>query len=302
MTKTVCASLREWLAAEGRAALMRMPRKKRATSALQMNLGLLLQAQGQLEGAEVLYREALEARRAKFGNWHPETLDSINCLGTLLQDQGQLEDAGVLLREALEASRAILGTRHPNTLASINNLGSLLQAQGQLEDARVLLREALEGFRATLGNRHPSTLTTISNLGRLLHDQGQLGEAETLLFEALGGCIATLAEGHRTRLRSQAWLADVRRAQGRMKSARALVDARVISTAREALGPMVDTTLMLEAIHARLECAADGGLDPLKSALERMRTVLGPQHSETRRCAVALSQEEEAAFAFALQP
>ena len=344
VTKTVCASLREWLAAEGRAALMRMPRKKRATSALQMNLGLLLQAQGQLEKAEVLYREALEARRARFGNWHPETLDSINCLGTLLQDQGQLEDAGVLLREALdgcratlgnrhpetldsisnlgsllqaqgqledagvllrealEASRAILGTRHPNTLASINTLGSLLQAQGQLEDARVLLREALEGFRATLGNRHPSTLTTISNLGRLLHDQGQLGEAETLLFEALGGCIATLAEGHRTRLRSQAWLADVRRAQGRMKSARALVDARVISTAREALGPMVDTTLMLEAIHARLECAADGGLDPLKSALERMRTVLGPQHSETRRCAVALSQEEEAAFAFALQP
>jgi tetratricopeptide (TPR) repeat protein len=213
----------------------------------------------------------------------------------LLQGQGQLEDAGVLLREALEASRAILGTRHPNTLASTNNLGSLLQAQGQLEDARVLLREALEGFRATLGNRHPSTLTTISNLGRLLHDQGQLGEAETLLFEALGGCIATLAEGHRTRLRSQAWLADVRRAQGRLESARALVDARVISTAREALGPMVDTTLMLEAIHARLECAAGGGIHSLKSALERMRTVLGPQHSETRRCAVALSEEEEAA-------
>ena len=96
----------------------------------------------------------------------------------------------------------------------------------------------------------------MNNLGRLLQDQGRLGEAETLLLEAHDGCAATLAEGHRTRLRSQAWLADVRRAQGRIESARALVDARVLSTARAALGPTVDTTLLLEAVHARLECAA----------------------------------------------
>ena len=211
VTATVCASLREWLAAEGRAALARMPREERATSVLQ------------------------------------------NQLGSLLRDQGKLDEAGVLYREALEARRATLGDRHPDTLGSIHNLG------------------------------------------RLLHDQGRLGEAETLLLEAHDGCAATLAEGQRTRLRSQAWLADVRRAQGRIESARALVDARVLSTARAALGPTVDTTLMLEAVHARLECAAGGGLSPLKAALERMRTVLGPEHAETRRCAVALAQEEEAA-------
>ena len=171
----------------------------------------------------------------------------------------------------------------------------LLKAQGKLDEAGVLLREALEASRATLGDRHPDTLGSINNLGRLLHDQGRLGEAETLLLEAHDGCAATLAEGQRTRLRSQAWLADVRRAQGRFESARALVDARVLSTARAALGPTVDTTLMLEAVHARLECAAGGGLSPLKAALERMRTVLGPEPTETRRCAVAFSQEEEAA-------
>jgi hypothetical protein len=69
----------------------------------------------------------------------------------------------------------------------------------------------------------------------------------------------------------------------------------VLSTARAALGPTVDTTLLLEAVHARLECAAGGGLSPLQAALERMRIVLGPEHPETRRCAEALSQEEEAA-------
>ena len=76
------------------------------------------------------------------------------------------------------------------------------------------------------------------------------------LLEAHDGCATTLAEGHRTRLRSQAWLADVRCAQGRIESARALVDAHVLGTARAALGPTVDTTLLLEAVHARLECAA----------------------------------------------
>ena len=259
------------------------------------NLGLLLQYQGKLDEAGVLYREALEARRAMHGDRHPSTLRSINNLGSLLQDQGKLDEAGALLREALEAMRATLGDRHPNSLVSINNLGTLLQAQGKLDEAGVLFCEALEASRATLGDRHPDTLRAINNLGRLLHDQGRLGEAETLLLEAHDGCAATLAEGQRTRLRSQAWLADVRRAQGRIESARALVDARVLSTARAALGPTVDTTLMLEAVHARLECAAGGGLSPLQAALERMRTVLGPEHPETRRCAVALSQEEEAA-------
>jgi tetratricopeptide (TPR) repeat protein len=379
VTATVCASLREWLAAEGRAALARMPREERAMSVLQNqlgrllhyqgkldeagvllrdaleasratlgdrhpktltsinHLGLLLQYQGKLDEAGVLLREALEARRATLGDRHPDTLESMNNLGGLLQDQGELEEAGVLLREALEARRATLGDRHPGTLTSIGSLGRLLKAQGKLDEAGVLIREALEarratlgdrhpktlvsiGYlgrllqdqgkldeagvlyrealeasRATLGDRHPSTLISIAFLGRLLHDQGRLGEAETLLLEAHDGCAATLAEGHHTRLRSQAWLADVRRAQGRIESARALVDARVLSTARAALGPTVDTTLMLEAVHARLECAAGGGLSPLQAALERMRTVLGPEHAETHRCAVALSQEEEAA-------
>jgi len=337
VTATVCASLREWLAAEGRAALARMPREARATSVLQDRLGRLLQAQGKLDEAGVLLREALEAkratigdrhpdtlvsmnnlalllldqgkldeagvllretleaRRATLGDRHPRTLTSINNLGTLLQDQGKLDEAGVLYREALEARRATLGDRHPDTLVSINNLGVLLKDQGKLDESGVLYREALEARRVTLGDRHPDTLGSINNLGRLLHDQGRLGEAETLLLEAHDGCAATLSEGHRTWLRSQAWLADVRRAQGRIESARALVDARVLSTARAALGPTVDTTLLLEAVHARLECAAGGGLSPLKASLERMRTVLGPEHPETRRCAVALSQEEEAA-------
>ena len=184
-----------------------------------------------------------------------------------------------------------LGDRHPDTLTSINNLGTLLHSKGELDEAALLLDEALAMRRATLGARHPHTLGSMNNFARLLYDQGRLEEACMLLSEALDGCVATLAEGHRTRLRSQAWLADVLRAQGRLPSARALLHASVLSTSRAALGFSVDTTLMLEAIDARLRCAEGGGLEPLKMALERMSTVLGPEHPETRRCATALARE-----------
>ena len=273
---------------------------RHATTLLSINnLGLLLKDQGKLNEAAPLLQKAVEARRATLGDRHAQTLFSINNLGLLLQAQGKLDEAAPLLREALEARRATLGDRHAQTLFSISNMGRLLQDQGKLDEAAPLCREALEARRATLGARHPDTLTSISNMGLLLYEQNKLDEAEVLLSEALDGCVATFADGHRTRLRSQAWLSDVRRAQGRIESARVLVEASVIGMAREALGPTVDTTLMLEAVHARLQCAEGGGLEPLKSALERMSAVLGREHPETRRCRSALAMEEKAAAAAA---
>ena len=81
---------------------MRMPREKRATSKLQMNLGLLLQAQGKLEDAEVLFRESIEVHRARYGDQHPSTLTSISNLGRLLQDRDKLEDADHAFRHAVD--------------------------------------------------------------------------------------------------------------------------------------------------------------------------------------------------------
>ena len=48
------------------------------------NLGVLLQAKGDLAAAESLLREALEVRRETLGNRHPRTLNSTNNLGVLL--------------------------------------------------------------------------------------------------------------------------------------------------------------------------------------------------------------------------
>ncbi|EOD09538.1 hypothetical protein EMIHUDRAFT_198023 [Emiliania huxleyi CCMP1516] len=100
------------LAGQGRAALERVEAAERATSALINQLGALLKSQGDLDGAEALYREALEAKRETLGK------------------KGDLDGAEALYREALEAKRETLGYRHPSTLQSISNLGALLKAKG----------------------------------------------------------------------------------------------------------------------------------------------------------------------------
>ena len=169
VTATVAAALFKWLADEGRAALEKMPlgEPERGLSGLNASLGRLLVAQRDLEGAAVLLRKAMQARRETLGDRHRDTLTSINSLGLLLKSQGDLAGAAVLLREVVQARRETLGDRHRDTLKSINNLGLLLQAQGDLAGAAVLHREVVQARRETLGDRHCDTVTSINNLGSL---------------------------------------------------------------------------------------------------------------------------------------
>ena len=148
--------LRGALAGQGRATLERMQPAERATSTLINQLGRLLRDQGDLDGAEALFREAMpmEARRETLGDKHPSTLTSINNLGSLLDAKGDLDGAEALYREALEARRETLGDLHPDTLDSISNLGALLKDQGDLDGAEALGREARERRRRKQGASH----------------------------------------------------------------------------------------------------------------------------------------------------
>ena len=60
----------------------------------------LRRLKGDLDAAEPLLREVLEAQREMLGARHPDTLASINSLGMLLYDKGELAAAEPLLLEA----------------------------------------------------------------------------------------------------------------------------------------------------------------------------------------------------------
>ncbi|KAL1515349.1 hypothetical protein AB1Y20_001979 [Prymnesium parvum] len=283
ITASVCEALRKWLADEGHAALARLPKKKRGTSRLINNLGGLLQAQGRLDEAGALYREALEAKRETLGNCHLDTLMSINNLGMLLKAQGRLDEAGALYREALEARRKTLGNHHPDTLTSINNLGSLLQAQGRLDEAEALFRQDLEASREMLGNRHPHTLGSINNLGLLLKAQGRLDEAGALYREALESRREMLGNRHQDTLTSINNLGSLLQAQGRLDEAGALY-REALEARRETLGNRHPSTLT-SINNLGLLLKAQGRLDEAgalyREALQVMRETLGSHHPDT---------------------
>ena len=82
----------------------------------------LLYAQGNLEEAELLYRENLTTERRIPGD-DQATLPSINNMASLLNKQGKQEEAAPLYREALNSSRRILGDDHPDTPVFRRNWG-----------------------------------------------------------------------------------------------------------------------------------------------------------------------------------
>ena len=95
---------------------------------------------GDLDGAEALFREAMEAQRETLGDRHPSTLRSINNLGGLLMEQGRPGDAIPLLREELEGCVARYGKGHDETQSSARNLVRLLRGAGRRREAKAIRR------------------------------------------------------------------------------------------------------------------------------------------------------------------
>ena len=152
---------------------------------LMNHLGTLLIAQGDLEGAETLFREALAMSYQVLGERHAETSSLMNNLGGLLKAQGDLDGAEQLLSATLRVRREGLGSRHESTLTSMNNMATLLFARGDLEGAELLFRESLVTSREVRGNKHVDTLSGIYSLGRVLLARDDLAGAEPLYREAL---------------------------------------------------------------------------------------------------------------------
>ncbi|CAG7941474.1 unnamed protein product [Penicillium salamii] len=149
------------------------------------NCGWFLDLQGVYEEAELMHRQALEARQKVLGREHPDTLTSVSNLGSVLSSQGKYDEAEAMHRRALEAREKVLGREHPNTLTSVNNLGLVLSSQGKHDEAEAMHRRALEGYEEVLGREHPDTLTSVSNLGNVLSSQGKYDEAEAMHRRAL---------------------------------------------------------------------------------------------------------------------
>jgi tetratricopeptide (TPR) repeat protein len=157
---------------------------------------VFLYERAQYSASEPLLREALEIRRAKPGEGHPDYAASLKNLAELCRVTGRYAEAEPLFQKALEIRRATLGDLHPDYAVSLNSLGRLYWATAHFEKAEPLYKEALKVHRAALGDRLPDYAAALSNLAELYRATGHYEQAEPLYNEALEVRRAALGDRH----------------------------------------------------------------------------------------------------------
>jgi tetratricopeptide (TPR) repeat protein len=149
------------------------------------NLALLLQAQGDLAGAQPLYERALAIREKVLGREHLHIASTLSNLAVALRAQGDLAGARPLHERALAIREKALGPEHPHTAISLNNIGLLLYTQGDFAGARPLFERGLAIHEKAFGREHPNTALSLHNIALPLHAQGDLAGARPLYERAL---------------------------------------------------------------------------------------------------------------------
>jgi tetratricopeptide (TPR) repeat protein len=253
-------------------------------AAILNDLALLLQAQGDLDGARPLHERALAVRETALGSDHPDIAESLSNLAFLLHDQHDLAAARPLYERALAIHEKAFGGEHPSTATSLNNLALLLQAQGDLDGAQALNERALAIYEKALGE-HPSTAASFNNLALLLKARGELAAARPLYERALAIDRNLLGPEHPDTATDLSNLALLLQQAGEPAAARPLFEA-ALSIRVKVLGEShLDTAHGLNNLAALLQ--EQGELAAARPLYERALAIFeklsGPEHPHTNR-------------------
>jgi tetratricopeptide (TPR) repeat protein len=143
-------------------------------------LARLCMARGNLPGASIRFREALESRKNAVGEEHPEFAEALDDLAGFAQVANDPLGAEAMYQQAHAVRAKALGPLHVDTLASLLGLASALGNRGETARAAGLL----EGPLAKAPREHPSLPALGHLLGLIRADEGRHAEAITLLSEA----------------------------------------------------------------------------------------------------------------------
>jgi tetratricopeptide (TPR) repeat protein len=157
------------------------------------NLGNVLRAHGQLEGAMRSHRRALEL--------NPHYAESHNNLGSVLQDLGFLDEAAASFRRATQLK--------PDFALAHGNLGNVLSLLNRPEECEASCRRALE--------LNPHLTAAIVQLAEAQAGRGQFAAAEELARRAIAlepdmpEAWAALARWRKMGAADGDWLAEAQR-------------------------------------------------------------------------------------------
>jgi serine/threonine-protein kinase len=149
-------------------------------------VALGLHSQGELDEAEVLYREVLdrlETVEPDIGA--PQRGTTLTNLGWLLQARGAFQESDSVLTEALEVRRRLYPASHTRVVNSVSALATSRVLLGDYLGADTLTRQALVSRREVLGDRHPRVADDLKSLGDIQAARGEWSAAEASYQEAI---------------------------------------------------------------------------------------------------------------------
>lgn len=142
--------------------------------------GLLYSTMGRFTQAEGFTVEALEMRKAKFGESNMGVAASYNNYGVLQYNLGNFNESEKDLASSLKIIRANnMQTTMPYSIV-LNNHAMLFQAIGRYEEAEATLKEAIAVAEKLQSSKSKNHLKFLSNLALLYQQMGKYAEAETI--------------------------------------------------------------------------------------------------------------------------
>jgi serine/threonine-protein kinase len=154
-------------------------------STLLNNLGSCARAQGRVDEAIALQRQALDATIAALGERSLEAAATRNNLASALFQKGDNQQAADEFAKAFELRKSLLRPGHPLLIRCEANLGLARLRLGQTDQAVTLLSHAAENWDKAFGPSHPGRVATMTSLSQGLRQQRNFTEAAQWLSRAL---------------------------------------------------------------------------------------------------------------------
>ncbi|GAB5520781.1 MAG: hypothetical protein RhofKO_30320 [Rhodothermales bacterium] len=151
---------------------------------------------GQLDEAEVMFKDVIRRFKQTFGDAHPNTLAAENNLAIVYLSGRNYEQA-IAQFEGIRGRAQRLFTPPDQYLANFAvNLGGAYVKVDRLDEAEPLVRNAIEQFDALFTDPHPKRMNARHTLVDILRRLGRLDEAQVVMrdLQALGAQLPTGTE------------------------------------------------------------------------------------------------------------
>ncbi len=251
------------------------------------NIGLLLEAQGDLAGALEYIQRALQIDEKVYGPDHPNVAIDVSNIGAVVKVQGDLAGALEYIQRALQIDEKVYGLDHPNVAIRANNIGTILKAQGNLAGALEYTQRAIRIDERVYGPNHPNVAIRANNIGQILYDQGDLVGALEYTQRALQIDKNVYGTDHPSVAIIANNIGLILQAQGDLAGAleymrRALqINERVYGSDHPNVAQ--DANNIAQILQAQGDLA--GALEYMRRALAILEKAYGPENPTTKICA-----------------